>query len=102
MEIMDQFAAVLVVFLLLGAVLLAVLLKTGKFHPASLFPKRQARLLALEDRLVLGPQHQIHIVRIDGQRFVVATHPSGVTFAPHEQAFTDHLNQATSNLRHQL
>jgi flagellar biogenesis protein FliO len=31
------------------------------------------------DRMHLSPQHSVHLLRIDGQKIVVAVHPHGVT-----------------------
>jgi flagellar biogenesis protein FliO len=45
------------------------------------FPKARATTAVLESRakLALGPQHSIHVIRVDERDMVVAVHPAGVT-----------------------
>jgi hypothetical protein len=38
--------------------------------------------MTVTDRLVLTPQHVLHMVRAGERRFLVATHPQGVSFDP--------------------
>lgn len=88
-----QILSVLLVFALLSAALVA--LRRGRlgsrdfrsmrwrslgwsalgFRPA----QAKTRSLAPIDRLVLTPQHSLHLVRIRGLEVVVATHPHGCT-----------------------
>jgi hypothetical protein len=83
MHVVQQVGSVLLVFGLLG---LAVWkLRRGGAPRAELwpgrglFPSNNGRMRALEsvERLVLTPQHALHLVRIRGREVVVATHPQG-------------------------
>ena len=69
-DLIRQMLAVLLVFGLLGAAVWK--LRSGGFSVRS----SGARLVS-EGRLVLTPQHAIHMLRIDGRELVVATHPQG-------------------------
>jgi len=71
-DLIRQVLAVLLVFGLLGTAVWK--LRTGPLARRS----AGARLYS-EGRLVLTPQHAIHMVRIDGREVVVATHPQGCT-----------------------
>ena len=76
-----EVASVLVVFALLG---LAVWrLRHDGFArflpgPRSGVSKR-SRSLERHDKLMLTPQHALHVVRVAGREVVVATHPQGCT-----------------------
>jgi flagellar biogenesis protein FliO len=41
---------------------------------------RQARSLEPVEKLMLTPQHALHLVRVAGRDVLVATHPQGCTF----------------------
>ncbi|HLW77586.1 MAG TPA: flagellar biosynthetic protein FliO [Bryobacteraceae bacterium] len=77
-----QFFSILLVFALLGAALWVLRRgAAGGLRVTSPFGKRASRakgLMSIE-RLVLTPQHSLHIVRIQGREVVVATHPHGCT-----------------------
>jgi flagellar biogenesis protein FliO len=76
METLQPLAAVALVFALLGGLLL-VLRRRGVASFA--LPRLSAagpRRLEVLERLPLGPQHALHVVRIGEQSFVVATAPS--------------------------
>jgi flagellar biosynthetic protein FliO len=75
MEVFQQMAAVAVVLLLLGATLWT--LRRRGFAGVAL-PKRAAgrRLESLE-RLPLGPQHTLHLIRVGETELLVALSPSG-------------------------
>jgi flagellar biosynthetic protein FliO len=76
METLQPLAAVVLVLALLGGALYA-LRKRGAaaFSFARLSPAGARRMQVLE-RLPLGPQHALHIVRVGGRAMVVATAPS--------------------------
>ncbi len=69
-DLIRQMLAVLLVFGLLGAAVWK--LRSGPFARRSAGSR-----MASEGRLALTPQHAVHLVRIDGREFVVATHPQG-------------------------
>jgi flagellar biosynthetic protein FliO len=70
-----QVSSVVFVFALLGAALWALRRwnQTGGRTPA------RGRCLQTIERLSLSPHHSLHVVEIDGDRLVVATHPQGCT-----------------------
>jgi hypothetical protein len=89
MDVLRQAFSVLLVFSLLGAVLWA-LGRAGKvsfpgLSFAGLMGRGLARKRALGnsrsmiavERLTLTPQHTLHLVRINGEDVLVATHPLG-------------------------
>jgi flagellar biosynthetic protein FliO len=75
MEAIQQMAAVTVVILLLGATLW-VLRRRG-FAGMALGTKPSARRLECLERLPLGPQHTLHLVRVGETELLVALSPSG-------------------------
>jgi flagellar biosynthetic protein FliO len=74
-ETLRQVSAILFVFALLGAALWAL---RRWNNPGRQTPSRGKSLQSIE-RLSLSPQHSLHLVEIDGGRFMVATHPQGCT-----------------------
>ncbi len=78
MDILRQSLAITFVFALLWAALW-FLRRRGNIRIG--FPKARAAAAVLESRakLALGPQHSIHVIRIDERDMVVAVHPAGVT-----------------------
>ncbi len=75
MEVIQQMAAVGLVLLLLGASLW-VLRRRGIAGIALAGRPAKRRLECLE-RMPLGPQHTLHLVRIDGRELLVAASPAG-------------------------
>ena len=79
MEVTHQLAALLGVFVLLGAVLLW-LRKRGLAHfrlpGAGMTPRRPLQVAA---RLALGPQQSLQLIRVADQGFVLAVHSGGCT-----------------------
>ena len=71
-DLIRQILAILLVFGLLGAAV-------WKLRTGPLARRSAGSRLYSESRLVLTPQHAIHLVRIDGREVVVATHPQGCT-----------------------
>lgn len=87
MAVIDQIFAAVCVMLLLGAFVLVVRRRQGGALWPAMLSRKSAGLLAQEDRLALGPQHCLHVIRLDGRRILVATHPGGVTFGPEPESF---------------
>ena len=74
MEAIQQMAVVAVVLLLLGATLW--LLRRG-LAGVSLGSKAAARRIQCLERLSLGPQHTLHLVRVGENELLLASSPSG-------------------------
>jgi flagellar biogenesis protein FliO len=74
MDFLEPLAAIGFVMALLGASLF-LLRKRGavSFHT----PGGKKRMESLE-RLALGPQHALHLIRLDGRSVLVATAPTSV------------------------
>ncbi len=70
-DLIRQALAVLLVFALLAAAVWK--LRSGPL----LGGRSNGPRLASAGRLMLTPQHAVHLVRIDGRELVVATHPQG-------------------------
>jgi flagellar biosynthetic protein FliO len=75
MEAIQQMAAVAVVLLLLGATLW-VLRRRG-FAGVTLGKKSAGRRIECLERLPLGPQHTLHLVRVGETELLLALSPSG-------------------------
>jgi flagellar biosynthetic protein FliO len=75
MEVIQQMEAVAVVLLLLGLTLW--LLRRRGFAGVSLGKKSTARRIECLERLPLGPQHTLHLVRVGETEFLLALSPSG-------------------------
>ncbi len=75
MEVIQQMAAVAVVLVLLGATLW-VLRRRG-FAGVSVGKKSTARRIECLERLPLGPQHTLHLVRVGETELLLALSPSG-------------------------
>jgi flagellar biosynthetic protein FliO len=75
MEVIQQMAAVGLVLVLLGASLWA--LKRRGFAGISLAGRPNRKRLECLERMPLGPQHTLHLVRVDGKELLVASSPSG-------------------------
>jgi flagellar biosynthetic protein FliO len=75
MEVIQQMAAVAVVLLLLGATLW-VLRRRG-FAGVSLGKKSAGRRIECLERLSLGPQHTLHLVRVGETELLLGCSPSG-------------------------
>jgi flagellar biogenesis protein FliO len=72
MDALQSLAAIGLVLALLGAALF-VLKKRGIARLSSMTGR--AKQLELVDRLPLGPQHAIHLVRVGSRRVLIATSP---------------------------
>ena len=77
MEVIQQMAAVGLVLLLLGASLWA--LRRRGIGGLVLSGKKSGRRLECLERMPLGPQHMLHLVRVDGKELLVAASPAGCT-----------------------
>jgi len=75
MELIQQMAAVGLVLLLL-ATSVWVLRRRG-VAGISLAGRPSKRRLECVERMPLGPQHTLHLVRIDGRELLVSASPSG-------------------------
>ena len=75
MEAIQQMAAVAVVLLLLGATLW-VLRRRG-LAGVSLGSKHAERRIQSLERLSLGPQHTLHLLRVGETELLVASSPTG-------------------------
>jgi flagellar biogenesis protein FliO len=79
MDVLRQLFSVLLVFSLLGAALW-LLRRGGRISLQGLARTRvqgNTRSMVAVERLVLTPQHTLHIVRVNGREILVATHPQG-------------------------
>ena len=83
MEVIQPLAAIVLVMALLGGALL-VLKKRGaaRFRLPGLSGPAARRLEVME-RVSLGPQHALHLVRVDGRTMVVTTAPGGCQILDH-------------------
>ena len=80
MELLQQFAAVALVFALLGSALWVLQRKRGLSIPGgpfiSLTPRRGGpRQLEVVERVALSPQHSLALVRVNGAMVLVGTGP---------------------------
>jgi flagellar biosynthetic protein FliO len=75
MEAIQQMTAVAVVLLLLGAALWA--LRRRGFGGVTLGNKSAGRRIECLERLPLGPQHTLHLVRVGETELLLASSPSG-------------------------
>ena len=75
MDVFREVASVAAVLCLLGAVLW-VLRRRGWAAPGPLRRARGRRMECVE-RLALGPQHAIHLIRLGGRGLLIASSPSG-------------------------
>jgi flagellar biogenesis protein FliO len=86
MEAIRQVAAAAGVLVLLAAALHWL---SGK-RCRMAFPSRRAeRRLQQMERLTLGPQHTLHLVKLDGRTLLVAAAPGGCTLLETAQALRE-------------
>ena len=78
MDIVRQSLAITFVFALLWAALW-LLRKKGRIRIGTRTTRGECGMLESRGKLVLSPQHTIHLVRIGQQDLVVALHSSGIT-----------------------
>ena len=89
MEVIQQMAAVAVVLLLLGATLWA--LRRRGFAGVALGKKPAGRRMESLERLPLGPQHTLHLVRVGETELLLALSPSGCSLV---ESFTRRIAEA--------
>jgi flagellar biogenesis protein FliO len=80
MDAARQVLSVLFVLVLLGAALWA--LRRGAVPLQGVFARRtqaKTKSLQLIERVVLTPQHSLHLVQASGREWLLATHPQGCT-----------------------
>ena len=77
MEVIEQIAAVAVVLLLLGATLWT--LRRRGFAGVALARKPGRRRMECVERLPLGPQQVLHLIRMGETELLLASSPSGCT-----------------------
>jgi flagellar biogenesis protein FliO len=78
MQGMQQLLAVLLV-VALAAGTAAWLRHRGLARPAAHGVQRRMRQLELAERLALGPQHSLHLVRLGKREILIGRSPSGLT-----------------------
>ena len=81
MDVLRQGFSVVLVFSLLGAVLWA-LRRGGRVSFQGFAKKRilgHTQSMGVVERLVLTPQHTLHVLRVNGREVILATHPQGCT-----------------------
>ena len=91
MEAFQQVISVVFVFCLLGFTLWGLRGGLSGKMPGRLVSSLGAsnskpRPLESIDRLVLTPQHSLHLVRLSGKELLVATHPQGCTLVSESPA----------------
>jgi flagellar biogenesis protein FliO len=82
-EIVQQIAAILFVFALLGAALWWL---RGRNLVAFGPVRRGAAKLQVIEHIRLTPQHTVHIVRVGDRELTIAAHPSGCTLLQSQPA----------------
>ena len=75
MEVFQQMAAVALVLLLLGLSLWA--LRRRGFASMAIGKRPGSRRLECVERLPLGPQHTLHLVRVGNTELLLASSPTG-------------------------
>ena len=85
MEAIQQFLAVIFVFCLLGLTLWVGRGRTMPGFPSFMSKNATPRPIECAGRLVLTPQHALHLVRLGGREILIATHPHGCTLVSESQ-----------------
>ena len=87
METYEAFGAVLFVLVLLGAVLWLLRQRgVAVFSmPVGLMKTGAPRQLEVLDRVALGPQHGLYMVRVGDSKWLVGTAPAGCQLHPMDQ-----------------
>lgn len=95
MELVEQLAAIVAVFGLLAAA--GWILGRNKSGRSWIQFRRKPSAdgcMIVADRLVLTPQHVLHLVKAGDRRLLVATHPHGVSFDPAGDTFIGEFRSA--------
>jgi hypothetical protein len=77
--VLRQVLSILLVFLLLGVALRRLRGRRSLLGVPWRNTSGSAHVLQTVDRIVLTPQHMLHLVRAQGREVLVATHPQGCT-----------------------
>ena len=99
MEFAEQVASVLAVFGLLALAVYAFGRKTGRPWLGFRNQARKTDSMFVAERLVLTPQHSLHLVRIGDRSLLIATHPQGVAFDPAGGSFLAEFRNAVVTSR---
>jgi flagellar biogenesis protein FliO len=96
---MEQLVAIGIVFALLGGAYFFLKNKaSGAFIIGRRTPNSEKRLKHVE-RLVLGPQHVVHIVEADGASFLITTFQGGIHLHPLKTGFADVMEDRLHSLK---
>lgn len=96
MHFSEQAAAAISVLALLGGLALLLRKRQGGAIWPALLNRKMRGLLAIEDRLALGPQYSLYVVRVDTRKLLVGTGPGGVSFGPELEQFRAVLGRASA------
>jgi flagellar biogenesis protein FliO len=88
MEPLQPMVATLFVLALLAGALFALRKKGAAAFRIPRLPSGGGRRLETVERLALGPQHALHLIRIDGRCVLVATAPTSVQLLRSETEIT--------------
>jgi flagellar biogenesis protein FliO len=78
MDFIQPIFAILFVLGLLGSVLFLLKKRGAVSFRAGALRAGQGRRMESVERLALGPQHALHLIRLDGKSILVATAPTSV------------------------
>jgi flagellar biogenesis protein FliO len=81
-ELAEQVVSLLAVFGLLAIAVWAFGRKNGRSWFVFRKQTTEGGSILVADRLVLTPQHVLHLVRVGERTLLLATHPHGVSFDP--------------------
>ena len=100
MHFPDQAIAVLSVLALAGGLALLARRRQGGALWPGLRMRKPERLLVVEERLALGPQHALYLVRLADRRLLGGTAPGAVNFGPEAGEFGWMLRGAAGSTEH--
>jgi flagellar biogenesis protein FliO len=83
MDVIQPLAAIVFVMALLGGALLLLKKRGGATFRMPGISGSAAKRLEVMERVSLGPQHALHLVRVDGRTMVVTTAPGGCQIVEH-------------------
>jgi flagellar biogenesis protein FliO len=92
----EQAVAAISVLALLGGLVLLLRKRQGGGLWPRLLNRKTRGLLAVEDRLSLGPQYSLYVVRVESRKLLVGTGPGGVSFGPELEEFRTLLGRASA------
>lgn len=96
MHFSEQAVAAISVLALLGGLALLLRKRQGGGLWPTLLSRKTRGLLAVEDRLSLGPQFCVYVVRVQSRKLLVGTGPGGVSFGPELEEFRTFLGRASA------